>query len=158
MKRSLEEPASEPRKSSRSSHTETENASSLKVVKKNRRDSEGQSGVATASSRTIKPVAASLTPAESYARQKASAKQWADEEFKSKVSVKKSPHKQAIVAPETKAESVAAVTRKTRKSVTASTIVPPPAARGVQAESGINKPTIVIKTPLIKIERPRPQQ
>lgn len=158
MKRSLEEPTSEPRKSSRSSHTETENASSLKVVKKNRRDSEGQPKVVSASSRATKLVAASLTSAESYAKQKASAKQWAEEEFKSKVSPKKSPYKPAAVAPLPKAETVPAVTRKTRKSVSTSTNVPPPVARGVRAESVINKPATVSQTPLIKIERPRPQQ
>jgi hypothetical protein len=159
MKRSLEEPMSEPRKSSRSSLTETENTSSLKVIKKNRRDSEGQSKVATTSSKKTKPVAPGLTPAE-YARQKASAKEWAVKEYQSEVSSTRLPPTQPIVAPQARAETATAVSRKTRKSVSISTIVPSPVARGVQAESVgvVNRPTTVIPTPLIKIERPRPHQ
>jgi hypothetical protein len=150
MKRTLEEPMSEPRKSSRSTLTETENMSGLKVVKKNRRDSEGHPKV-----RKTKPVGAGLKPAVSYASQKAAAKKWAEEEFKSKVSSSSEPR---IIVPEERAKISPAVTRRTRKSVTISTIVPSPVARGVQAESVIDRPTTVIPAPLIKIERPRHHQ
>jgi hypothetical protein len=155
MKRALEEPMSEPRKSSRSSLTETENTSGLKVVKKNRRDSEGHSKVATASSRKTKPVEADLIPALSFASQKASAMKWAKATLKSTVSSNSEPR---IIVPEERAQVAPAVTRRTRRSVTISTIAPSTVARGIQAESVIDRPTTVIPAPLIKIERPRHHQ
>ena len=158
MKRSLDEPTSEPRKSSRASHIETETASSSKVLKKDRRDSEGHLEATSTSSRTIKPVAPILTPAESYAKQKASAKRWAEEEFKKKATVPKSPAKPSIVALDAKAETLPAVTRKIRKSVTTPKVMPPSVAHAASVETAIIRPVPTIRIPLIKIERPRPQQ